>query len=150
MSDKPLKEMVKIVDNSIPYEQKKAEEKQYLICLNEDETSSTWIIVTGRTEAYQFIKTFLETYLIDFEKSFILVEGCKLEQRKSIYTFMKHIEQFFPEDSFDIDDYVVGDWSESEYQSNNSIDITPDMDVNNASNDMINILNGDVSFVDLN
>ena len=34
---------------------------------------------------------------------------------------MKHMENFYNE-GFDIEDYVKGDWSESDYKSHNDID----------------------------
>lgn len=102
--------------------QKSHEEKQYLICLrsNQMEDDDRWEIVNGRTEAYEYIKE--NIYMIDFSSSFILVENCKLSERKSIYAFMKHVEQFFPEDPFDIEDYIKGDWSEDEFIKYNDID----------------------------
>ena len=35
---------------------------------------------------------------------------------------MKHIERFFPDEPFDIEDYIKGDWSEDEYMKMNDID----------------------------
>lgn len=101
---------------------KDPEERQYLICIAsipgsgyEDE----WVIVTGRRAAYEKIVESIE--YIDLENSFILVETCTLKDRKSIYTFMKYMENFYNE-GFDIEDYVRGDWSEQEYRHHNDID----------------------------
>ena len=49
-----MKEMVRIVDNSKP--RKTVEEKQYLICLS-GMGQDDWIIVEGRTEAYEYIES---------------------------------------------------------------------------------------------
>lgn len=98
------------------------EEKQYLICIKALQGSGLedeWEICEGRSEAREYIKTCVD--YIDFERSFVLVESCVLADRKSIYTFMKHIEQFY-NDGFDIDDYVRGDWSEDDYIKSNNID----------------------------
>lgn len=124
-----MKEMVKVVDNSKP--KKSPEEKQYLICIHGYD-NDIWNIVTGRTAAYEFIKEYIED--INLEDSFILVENCNLNQRKSIYAFIKHVESFY-EDNFDIDDYVKGDWSEQDYRSDN--DISEDLNIDN--NDKFNI-----------
>ena len=35
---------------------------------------------------------------------------------------MKHIEQYYPEDTFDIDDYVKGDWEEEYINNYNEVD----------------------------
>lgn len=102
---------------------KDPEEKQYLICIKASAQSGMddeWDIVTGRTEAYEYIKDRID--YIDFERSFILVESCILSDRKSIYAFMKFAKQYFPNDSFDIDEAIKGDWDEDEYQKNNDID----------------------------
>lgn len=97
------------------------ESKQYLICIasNSPEVSDYWEICTGRTEARDFIKDNID--VIDFEKSFVLVETVSLNERKSIHAFMKHIEPFY-NDGFDIEEYIRGDFSEKEYQTNNGID----------------------------
>ena len=101
---------------------KDPEEKQYLICIASipgSEYEDEWTIVTGRRAAYEKIVESIE--YIDLENSFILVETCTLKDRKSIYTFMKYMENFYNE-GFDIEDYVRGDWSEQEYRHHNDID----------------------------
>lgn len=114
----PGKEMCRVVDNT----KKRPEEKQYLICIQGKPGSGVqpdWVIVVGRTAAYEYIKDNIED--IDFETSFILVETCKLSDRQSIYTFMKYVQDGY-EDGFDIDEHIVGDWNESDYRINNDID----------------------------
>ena len=134
------KEMVRIVDNSKPY--KNYEEKQYLICIAAPYSDSDiWNIVTGRTEAYEYIKEHID--IIDFRDSFILVESCTLNERKSIYAFMKYAGQFY-EDNFDIDDYIKGDWSESDYREDNGIDESLDISYSDRLN-MADIMNGTIS-----
>lgn len=101
---------------------KDPEERQYLICIASipgSEYEDEWVIVTGRRAAYEKIVESIE--YIDLENSFILVETCTLKDRKSIYTFMKYMENFYNE-GFDIEDYVRGDWSEQEYRHHNDID----------------------------
>lgn len=133
------KEMVRIVDNSKPY--KNHEEKQYLICIAAPYSDSDiWNIVTGRTAAYEYIKDYID--IIDFKDSFILVENCTLNERKSIYAFMKYVGQFY-EDNFDIDDYVKGDWSESDYRQDNGIDESLNINSNDRLS-MADIMNGAV------
>lgn len=103
-------EMVKIVDNSVP--KKSPEEKEYLLCITGNNgTDNYWTILTGRTEVYEFIKNNISS--LDTYESFVLVENCTLAKRKSIYAFMKHVEEFYPEDSFDIDDYIANSEDDS-------------------------------------
>lgn len=137
-----LKEMVKIVDNT----KKHPEDRQYLICIKakpgSGETDS-WDIVIGRTEAYNYIKDNID--YIDIEHSFILVESLPLEKRASIYAFMKHVGDFY-EDSFDIEDYIKGDWDEEDYKRNNDMSLMID---NVERVNMQSFLDGDVNTVDL-
>ena len=118
-------EVIKRVDKTKEHQHtsvvaKDPESKVYLLCLaSNDGGDNTWELIVGRTELYKTIKDMIET--IDFEKSFVLVESAKLCDRRSIVKFMKYAEQFY-NDSFDIDDYIKGDWDENEYQMNNEID----------------------------
>lgn len=137
-----LKEMVKIVDNT----KKHPEDRQYLICIRAKEGSGAqdaWDFATGRTEAYEYIKSNID--YIDLEHSFVLVESVTLSERKSIYAFMKYAGEFYS-DGFDIEDYIKGDWDESDYMRNN--DITPMVD-NKERIDMASFLNGEVDTKDL-
>lgn len=142
-----MKEMVKVVDNTKPY-QKPAELKEYLLCLvDKNSGEKSWNIVVGRTEAYESIKNDIEW--INLEESFILVESLVLEKRKSIYAFMKYVEQFY-EDNFDIEDYVKGDWSEDDFEKNNS-QIDDKFNIDNSKKvDQVSILNGEIGYSDLN
>lgn len=86
---------------------KSPDEKEYLICIKgKDGAEDSWDIVIGRDEAYTYIKDSIE--FIDLEESFILVDECKMSERKSIVVFMRYVERFY-EDNFDINDYVKGD-----------------------------------------
>lgn len=137
-----MKEMVKVVDNT----KKHPENQQYLICIRTKPGSGeqdSWIIATGRTEAYEYIKENIDS--IDMEHSFILVESHILAKRKSIYAFMKYVGDFY-EDSFDIEDYIKGDWDEEDYKRNNDISLMID---NNERIDMQTIMNGEINTVDL-
>ena len=138
-----LKEMVKVVDNT----KKHPEERQYLICIRAKEgtySQDCWDIVIGRTAAYEYIKENIDD--INMEHSFVLVESVTLSERKSIYAFMKYAGEFYS-DGFDIEDYIKGDWDESDYMRNN--DITPMVD-NKDRIDMASFLNGEVDTKDLN
>lgn len=138
-----LKEMVKIVDNT----QKHPEDRQYLICIKAKAGSGeddSWEVLIGRTAAYEYIKENIE--YIDMEYSFILVEHLPLNERASIYAFMKHVGEFYS-DSFDIEDYVKGDWDERDYKRNNDISLMID---NNERVNMESFMNGDVNTVELN
>lgn len=133
-----MKEMVKIVDNT----KKHPESRQYLICIS-SQTQDSWVIVTGRTEAYNYIKENIDD--INMEHSFILVETCTLAERKSIYAFMKYAGDFY-EDSFDIEDYIKGDWDEEDYKRMNDISL---MINKNERVDMESFMNGEIDTVDL-
>ena len=138
-----IKEMVKVVDNT----KKHPEDRQYLICIRakaDSGTQDSWEIVIGRTEAYEYIKTNIDD--IDMEHSFILVESLTLAERKSIYAFMKYAGEFYS-DNFDIEDYIKGDWDESDYKYNNDIPMMVDVA---ERIDMESFMNGDVNTVDLN
>ena len=138
-----LKEMVKVVDNT----KKHPESRQYLICIRAKENSGaqdSWDFVTGRTEAYEYIKENIDD--IDLEHSFVLVESVTLAERKSIYAFMKYAGEFYS-DGFDIEDYVKGDWDEADYMRNNDISLM----VNNQDRiDMQSFMDGEINTKDLN
>ena len=137
-----LKEMVKVVDNT----KKHPEDRQYLICIRAKEGSGaqdSWDFVTGRTEAYEYIKSNIDD--IDMEHSFVLVESVSLAERKSIYAFMKYAGEFYS-DGFDIEDYVKGDWDEMEYKRNNDMSLIID---NKDRIDMQSFMDGDVNTKDL-
>ena len=137
-----MKEMVKIVDNT----KKHPEDRQYLICIQTKDGSGeqdSWIIVTGRTEAYEHIKENIDS--IDMERSFILVETCALAERKSIFMFMKYAGEFYS-DGFDIEDYIKGDWDEEDYKRNNDISLMID---NTERISMQSFMDGDIDTVDL-
>lgn len=108
------------------------EEKKYLIfyiAIDDDGYEyKSFEMVTGRTAAYDFIKGMASS--LNMHESMILVEGVPLEDATSVYNFIIHIKQFMPPDSFDIDDYTVGD-KESENEYNNT----------NINNEALNIWN---------
>ena len=64
-------------------------------------------ILMGRTEAYEYIRQYIESYSeVDMLKSFVLVDGLPLSERKSIYAFMRYVQQFY-NDGFDVDEYIT-------------------------------------------
>lgn len=142
MNNNDMIEIVKVVDKNPKQTllKKSPEDRVYLICLAGSEYA--WDIVTGRTEAYTTIKDYIINTLVDFEKSFILVETAKLNDRKSFVAFMKYAEQFY-DDSFDIEDYIKGDWSEEEYKKQNEVDNQLVM-FDNDKLDMQSFMNGDI------
>ena len=118
--------------------------KEYLLCIaGKDGADDTWEMITGRTELYETIKNNIEW--IDLERSFVLLSTAKLENRKSIVAFMKYCERFF-NDSFDIEDYIKGDWSEADYAAQNNIDT---MFSNNNRLNMEDFMNGEIGSTDL-
>lgn len=89
---------------------KSPEEKEYILLLyteNGDAPGPWWEICTGRTEAYERIKQYIE--LLEIHDSYVLVEGLPSERRITVYQFMRHIQdKEFYNDSFDIEDYNTG------------------------------------------
>ena len=108
-----------------PEEEKKkdAEEKVYIILFSFEDNegdSNWWQKVTGRTAAYECIKTNIDG--CNIHDSFILVEGLPLERCVSVYEFMRHVkEKGYFEDSFDIEDYNNGYEESEEANSDQSL-----------------------------
>lgn len=87
---------------------KPGEDIKYLLLIkvpNSDETY--WKIITGREEAYQYIKD--NRADIDIEESFIVANKIEidLDRMHTIYGFIKFVkEKNDIVDEFDIDDYI--------------------------------------------
>lgn len=147
--------MARIVDNSKPRED--FESKRYLICIIEETDAAPekdWVIVIGRTSAYEYIKETLDIMRVNMRESFILVESLKLSDRKSIYSFMSYVQDNY-EDGFDIEDYVEEEFDHEEFvNTSNQVDPNDENDIYNMiqNNDHFNIqdtLDGNVKSVDL-
>ena len=147
--------MARIVDNSKPRED--FESKRYLICIIEETDAAPekdWVIVIGRTSAYEYIKETLDIMRVNMRESFILVESLKLSDRKSIYSFMSYVQDNY-EDGFDIEDYIEEEFDHEEFvNASNQIDPNDENDVYNMiqNNDHFNIqdtLDGNIKSVDL-
>ena len=137
-----MKEMCTIVDNT----KKHPEERQYLVCIRtkfDSGSQDSWEIIIGRTNTYEYIKENID--VIDLDHSFVLVEVLTLADRKSIYVFMKHVGKFY-EDTFDIEDYVKGDWDEEDYKRMNDMSL---MINNDERVTMESFMNGDVNTIEL-
>ena len=137
------KEMIQVVKKSDTLAVPTSEEKQYLVCLtNENHSIESWEFITGRTEAYELIKDAIKNMDVDTYASFILVETCKLDQRKSIYAFMKYCESIY-NDGFNIDEYV-GDINIDYSISNN--DISDLVDIPNIEKiDITSFMDGNIN-----
>lgn len=92
-------------------QKKSADKKMYLLLYNyTDETGEehkTYEKFEGRDSVYNFIKNLIEN--LDIYTSEVLVETVTCADAISVYDFMKYASQFYPEDSFDIEDYNYGD-----------------------------------------
>ena len=111
--------------NPIVIDVKDPEKKEYLILLvglrGKEEEFKDYEFVIGRTATYELIKTLIED--IDIDESYVLVEGVTLEERISVYKFMKHMHMhFFQDDLFDIEKYNQGD--EFEISEDGSLEIS--------------------------
>lgn len=60
-------------------------------------------VLEGRVATYEYIKGMIE--YIDIYESKVIAETASYKDALSVYEYMKHVSQFFEEDSFDIDDY---------------------------------------------
>ena len=96
-------------DQGKPIVKKTPEEKEYLLLLkyitDNDSESTEFCIFIGRTEARKYIIDVVPD--LDIFESYVLVEGVVLENRITVYEFMKHMENYFS-DGFDIEDYNIG------------------------------------------
>lgn len=79
----------------------------YYLSLDDGEDVKTFDIIKGRKETYEFIKGIIEN--LDIHKSKIMVDNVPFSKAITIYNFMKYMERYFQEDSFDIEDYNIGD-----------------------------------------
>ena len=146
-----LKEMYTIVDHDkdLKYEESTRlndpEQRLYLVCICGNSDADEWCICKGRPETYEYIKERLD--IINFEESFVLVETLKLKDRISIYTFMKKVQSNY-QDNFDIDEFIKGDWDESDYRSNNGIDDRLLVD-NNSKFSMEQLMDGNIETTSL-
>lgn len=129
---------------NVDKKKKSFEEKEYLICIECMSGDLHWEIAKGRTEAYEYIKDIMNLYGIDFDTSFILVEGKSITERVSIYAFLKHVQDYF-EDGFDVDDYIIGDFDEEEFRKNNNI--SEAMSISNDERlDMKDIMDNNIDY----
>ena len=114
--DKPNSNLI----NPIVVDVKDPDLKEYLILLtglDDTEEFKDFQFVTGRTATYELIKTFIDN--IDIDNSYVLVEGVALEDRISVYVFMRHMHiHFFQDDPFDIEKYNQGDEFEIDEEGN--------------------------------
>lgn len=90
------------------------ESKAYLILIvgfDEDgDEFRDFDFITGRTEAYEYIKARVEA--IDLMESKIVVETDKIENLKPVLRFMRYVldNGLIEDPGFDIMDYVTGDY----------------------------------------
>lgn len=81
------------------------EDRLYLILFSYFDDSTSWKIILGREESYEAVKIEIVNGYVDIHESFILVEGNEFGTEVSLYEFMKHMENFFKDPDFDIEDY---------------------------------------------
>lgn len=116
MEQKMISPITYVDDQGNPIVKKTPEEKEYLLLLkyvtDDDMEGTEFCIFIGRTEARKYIIDVVPD--LDIFESYVLVEGVKLENRITVYEFMKHMENYFT-DGFDIEDYNIGA-SEEEIQ----------------------------------
>lgn len=96
-----------------------------------------YAICEGRTDAYNYIRDLLESdgdANIDIEQSMVLVEGVSCTNMITMLRFMKHCEQFFPDDEFDIEEYIdrepLDDIPSNQQQATGNSDLMSSMILN--------------------
>ncbi len=109
MKDTILQETTKL--RSVVRRLKPGEDIKYLLLIKvPDSDEQYWEIITGREEAYKYIKNNIAE--IDLDYSFIIANGMKninLENMHKIYDFVKFVkEENDISDEFDVDDYLTG------------------------------------------
>lgn len=80
----------------------------------DDVEEATFSIYTGRMETYENLKGLVEN--LDLIKSKVLTERVGLKDAISVYEFLKHVSDT-TQDSFDVDEYVIGDVDINELES---------------------------------
>lgn len=80
----------------------------------DDVEEATFSIYTGRMETYENLKGLVEN--LDLMKSKVLTERVGLKDAISVYEFLKHVSDT-TQDSFDVDEYVIGDVDINELES---------------------------------
>lgn len=124
---KEIDEKVKLLERAIIGDmeenkpKKSSEEKMYLVYYYADDPDSNSLEkiksfeeLKGRTAVYEFIKGMID--YIDIHESKVLVETLTLDKAITVYEFMVGVSQFYPDDTFDIEDYNIGDVGEDEFE----------------------------------
>lgn len=69
-------------------------------------------VIEGRLETFEFIKGMVE--YLDIHESKVLTGTVGYDKAISVYDFMKYVSSIIEENSFDIEDYNVGNTQRSE------------------------------------
>lgn len=88
-------------------------EKTYLLLLvniddDGDGTYTSFEFITGRDEAYKFIRDIVVNEdKVHLEDSLVLANGCLFEQTLNFIKFLQIMkERYYQNDDFDIDEYI--------------------------------------------
>lgn len=103
-----VKEYEKVIEQIKPVN---PEERQYIILMYCEGEDSTWEAMIGRSTMYEWIKTNIEIYEFDPQKSIILTENVPFKDAFSVSQFVKYLQNgnLVEEDGFDIDQYIYED-----------------------------------------
>lgn len=97
--------------NIVKKEEIKPQDKKYIVLyyatIDDGEEIKSFEELTGREAVYEFIKNMIEC--LDIHRSIVLTDNVPYKNAISVYDFMKYIKRYFEEDSFDIEDYNIGD-----------------------------------------
>lgn len=118
--DTDIKPLIKETNN----DPNDPENKHYLLLavfLDDEEEDYWWNVFSGRSSVYGYIKDNIEC--LDVDKSMILVDNVKLQDRVSVYKFMTYIANMkFYDDDFDVEQYHHEDPIEDENNNSSTVE----------------------------
>lgn len=109
-----IKEYEKVINEINPVD---PEDKQYIMLYTDlgyenpdEEFPLRWEAVTGRTQAYENIKS--NAPVIDIDKSLVLVETVAFKDSLTVRQFVEYLKNsnIIDDETFDINDYVGGEY----------------------------------------
>lgn len=101
-----VKEYEKVIEQIQPVD---PEQRQYIILMYFEDDECKWESMTGRQTTYDWIKTYINLYGFDPDKSLVITENVAFKDAFSISRFIKHLQNsnLVEEDDFDIEQYII-------------------------------------------
>lgn len=103
---------ISLDENGAPIINDQEQEKEYLLLLRYDSDENGYFeFVCGREEAYKRLSDLISDNDLNVFTSNVIVESVTLADRISVAEFMLYCkEKFYPDDEFDLMDYVSEDF----------------------------------------